>query len=254
MTSKPNSLWAALTGRLRAGEDSALISFPKSGRTWVRFMLASVGVETKYDHAGAETRDGRTFEQIRGRPAKWSKRRIVFLFRDPRDTAVSSYFQASKRLKEGRRFRGSLDEFIRDPRFGIEKIARFNLLWLESAPLFRDFMSVSYRGLQSDTQGELSRIVEFITGAQADESRVRRAVEDGAFDNMRRLELALGPAKDRRSRLGGGDTSDSESLKARRGKVGGWSDYFSAEDSAYADAVLERLEYFASVAALHDGK
>jgi hypothetical protein len=208
-------------------------------------------VDVVYDHAGAENRDARTFEQIASVPKRWSGSRIAFLFRDPRDTAVSSYFQASKRVKQGRRFSGDIHAFIRDPRYGIDKIARFNLLWLESAPLFRDFMSVSYEGLHEDTEAELSRIIAFATEKAVDPDLVARAVDDGRFDRMRAAELSLGGAKDEQARLGGGDPSDPESLKARRGKVGGWADYFADEDRAYADAVLDRLDYFDRAAALH---
>jgi hypothetical protein len=245
----------ALLKRLLGGEatkgGTALISYPKSGRTWVRFMLNSAGVDVVYDHAGAENRDARTFEQIAGIPKRWSGSRIVFLFRDPRDTAVSSYFQASKRVKQGRRFSGELQEFIRDPRYGIDKIARFNLLWMKSAPRFRDFMSISYEDLQADAQGELSRLVAFATRSPPDPETIRRAVEEGRFDKMRAAELKLGGAKDGQARLGGGDPTDPESLKARRGKVGGWADYFTTDDAAYADAVLGRVDYFDRMAALH---
>ena len=228
----------------------ALISYPKSGRTWVRFMLHSAGVELTYDHAGAENRHARRFEQIAGIPKRWLRWRIAFLFRDPRDTAVSSFFQASKRVKQGRRFTGDLHEFIRDPRYGIDKIARFNLLWMESAPLFEDFTSVSYEGLHRDTEAELSRLIAFVTQEPPDPAVVARAVDDGRFDRMRAVELDLGAHKDAQARLGGGDPADPESLKARRGKVQGWTDYFTEADCAYADSVLARLHYDERMAAL----
>jgi hypothetical protein len=234
--------------RFFGGGKVALISYPKAGRTWVRFMLNSAGVEIVYDHAGAENRDGRRLEQIANIPKRWHRWRVIFLFRDPRDTAVSSFFQASKRVKQKCRFSGDLHEFIRDPRYGIEKIARFNLLWMESAPIFRDFMSVSYEDLHADTEAELSRIVAFATQGSADPSAIARAVEEGRFDRMRAIELSLGSAKDEQARLGGGEASDPESLKARRGKVMGWTDYFSEEDSNFANSVLARLDYDARMA------
>jgi hypothetical protein len=233
-----------------AGDKAALISYPKSGRTWVRFMLNSAGVDLVYDHAGAENRDGRRFEQIANMPKRWRRWRVIFLFRDPRDTAVSSFFQASKRVKQGRRFSGDLHEFIRDPRYGIEKIARFNLVWMQSAPTFRDFMSLSYEDLHADTEAELSRLVAFATQTSADPSAIARAVEEGRFDRMRAVELSLGSKKDEQARLGGGEASDPESLKARRGKVMGWTDYFTEEDRSFADSVLARLDYDARMAAL----
>ena len=236
--------------RFFGGGKAALISYPKSGRTWVRFMLNSAGIDLVYDHAGAENRDGRRFEQIATIPKRWRRWRVIFLFRDPRDTAVSSFFQASKRVKRSRRFSGDLHQFIRDPRYGIEKIARFNLLWMHSAPIFRDFMSLSYEDLHADTEGELSRLVAFATKSGPDPSTIARAVDEGCFDRLRAVELTLGSRKDEQARLGGGEASDPESLKARRGKVMGWTDYFSEEDSSFADSVLARLDYDARMASL----
>lgn len=241
----------ALLGRLTGSAKVALISYPKSGRTWVRFMLNAAGVDVTYDHAGAENRDARRFDQIAGIPKRWSRWRIAFLFRDPRDTAVSSFFQASKRVKQGRRFTGDIHQFIRDPRYGIEKIARFNLLWMQSAPLFEDFMSVSYEGLHADTEAELSRLAAFATQGSPDPAVIARAVEEGRFERMRAVELRLGANKDDQARLGGGDPADPESLKARRGKVQGWTDYFTEADSAYAQSILDRLDYDERMAALH---
>jgi hypothetical protein len=49
------------------------------------------------------------------------------LIRDPQDTVVSFYFQATRR---SRVYSGAFRNFLQDPRFGIERIIRFNLLWL----------------------------------------------------------------------------------------------------------------------------
>ena len=61
-------------------------------------MLSSAGVELLFAHAGAENSEANLLEEIRDGPAKWRDWRVVFLFRDPRDTVVSSYFLATKRL------------------------------------------------------------------------------------------------------------------------------------------------------------
>jgi hypothetical protein len=37
-----------------------------------------------------------------------------------------------------------------------------------------------------------------------------------------------------------GDRSDPCSFKTRRGVVGGWRDYFDAEDTEYADRIMRR--------------
>ena len=41
-----------------------------------------------------------------------------------------------------------------------------------------------------------------------------------------------------------GDPENKESFKVRRGKVGGFKDYFSEQDLAFADQLLKRYDYF----------
>jgi hypothetical protein len=237
--------------RHRETRDVVLISYPKAGRTWVRFMLNHAGVPIEYSHSGAGNRLGLPFEQIKDRVHEWSDRRVIFLTRDPRDTLVSSYFQATKRIAEEARFQGSISEFLRHPGYGIEKIARFNLHWLESAPLFRDFTHLSYEAMHASTAPELARAVTFATGKPADQRRVVQACEAGRFDNMRKVEAAIaGAPEDKQTRLGGGAKEDPESLKTRKGKVGGWVDYLSPEDAAFGNEVLERIGYFEKLGTL----
>ena len=233
-----------LDRRGRPTRNVAVISYPKSGRTWLHFMLNSIGVKLLFDHAGSDNSKASRLEDIAHMPRAWRDWRVIFLHRDPRDTVVSGFFQATKRLKESQRFHGTIGEFMRDPRYGIAKIAGFNLLWLESQVTFRDFTSVSYEDLHRDTRSVLGRLIHFATGKQADARRVQDAVEAGAFDNMRKVESSLGGKMDERLKLGGGTPDDPESLKTRKGKVGGWSDYFDDEESAYMDSVLAGMNYW----------
>jgi hypothetical protein len=236
-------LWRRI-GPARRTRDVVLISFPKSGRTWVRFMLEAAGVRIEYSHSGAGNRSGLPFDAIAGRVSEWRDRRVVFMTRDPRDTVVSCYFQATRRIAEEARFNGSIAEFVRHPGYGIEKIARFNLHWLEQADLFRDFTVVTYEGLHAGTLAELSRVVGFATRREPRPDRIARACDAGHFDNMRKVELAIGDSGEQeKTRLGGGAAGDGESLKTRKGKVGGWGEYLSPEDIAFAEEVLTRLDY-----------
>jgi hypothetical protein len=217
-------------------------------------MLNQAGVPIEYSHSGSGNRLGLPFEAIAGRTEEWRDRRVIFMLREPRDTAVSCYFQATKRIAEEARFEGSIAEFIRHPGYGVDKIARFNLHWLQSAGNFRDFSALTYEGLHADTAAELSRVIAFATRRPADPRRVRAACQAGRFDNMRLAELKVaGKAEDRRTRLGGGAAEDRESLKTRKGKVGGFREYLSADDMAYCDEVLAGLDYQARVERLLNG-
>ena len=67
----------------------------------------------------------------------------------------------------------------------------------------------------------------------------QEALDFSRFENMQRLEAA--GAFDSKI-LRPGDVRDPESFKVRRGKVGGYRDYLSAEDQEYAAEALTELD------------
>ena len=71
------------------------------------------------------------------------------------------------------------------------------------------------------------------------ERALNHALEFSTFGNMKKLESA--GAFDSKI-LRAGDTSDPESFKVRRGKVGGFADYLSPTDQEYAAVALRRLD------------
>ena len=106
-------------------DDTFLVSYPKSGNTWVRLLLANlIHPEEAVTLTGADrlipSVDGqsrRYFEQMRRPrvikshyPFCETYKRVIYVVRDPRDIAVSQYhFQIKRRvLAEG----FPIDEFI----------------------------------------------------------------------------------------------------------------------------------------------
>lgn len=83
-------------------------------------MLDDLGVDAAYTHDGSDHKDLRDITQISADKSRYKRQRILFLTRDPRDTAVSGYFQVSKRhgLEAG-----PIGDCIRSPKHGVEKIA-----------------------------------------------------------------------------------------------------------------------------------
>ena len=110
--------------------EAIVVSFPKSGRTWLRVMLDALGIACEYTHDTSSYEDALIFEEMRCCEPHYQNRVVIFIHRDPRDTVVSGFFQLTKRLARRRTYVGDLSDFVRDPRHGIEKIVRFNLAWL----------------------------------------------------------------------------------------------------------------------------
>jgi hypothetical protein len=223
----------------------AVISHPKSGRTWLRVMLEQAGIGgVRFSHAGSTEEACIAARAFSAGVRFWSRKRILLLIRDPRDTVVSFYFQATRR---SRVYSGEFAGFLRDPRFGIERIMQFNLLWLRERGRFADFILLAYEDLHADPGAALRKASAFLSGRQPPESEMRRAVRLSAFDEMRRLELSGAGAAQWGVRLTPGDPTDPESFKTRRGVVGGWRDYFTAEDEAYASDLFDRYDYYPHV-------
>ena len=108
-SSVPDLLRLARTGLARSlrkrgvlapvpAAEAVVLSYPKSGRTWLRAMLDELGIGVDYDHADANTLYHPTepFEIGRVDAGRYGDKRVVFLQRDPRDVLVSSYFEATR--------------------------------------------------------------------------------------------------------------------------------------------------------------
>jgi hypothetical protein len=237
---QPLPLSAELAGLLAEARRVALrdgatvvVSWPKSGRTWLRFMLDRLGIHLEYSHQ----------RESAPLPGGWERKRILLLHRDPRDTTVSHWFAATRR---GGGYRGPLSDFLRDPEGGLERAMRFNLFWKERLDRGRagNGLTLSYEGLHADTAGELARATAFVRGETVPEEALRRAVAAGRFEHMHALEASGRGARLYGDVLAPGDPSDPDSFKTREGRVGGWRRHFGAADAAFADALLERHDYF----------
>ncbi len=223
------------------GENLALVvSFPKSGRTWLRVMLDELGVPCSYSHDRSSHKEALHLEELGDPGFGLVADRFVFIHRDPRDTAVSGYFQATKRL---RNYDDDISAFIRDPHHGIEKIARFNLGWLTGSPGQKPVYALSYEELTAHPQTTLQALVDWL-GVEVTTKALETVVADNTFDKMQKREVSGFYADRYGSALKRPDENSTDGLKVRRGQVGGFRDDLAEKDIAYCDAVLARLNYW----------
>jgi len=230
-----------------AGRDSAyfgtVISFPKAGRTWLRVMLDHLDVSMVYTHAGGGYGVSRHFADLPLPRASAGPGKQLFLFRDPRDTVISGYFQKTKRTKHINDTE-SIADFIRDPRYGIEKIIRFNLSWLEFY-LGSDratHRAINYEQLRATPAESLCVLYRYLAGREPASLRlIDDVVERTSFSKMQAQERSGEFEATYGSILAPTDTSDPESMKVRRGKIGGYIDYMSEVDVKFCDETMKRL-------------
>lgn len=228
--------------------DVFLVSYPRSGNTWVRFLLANViAHETEQpidfhsvhslipDYSMREHR-----EYIRALPpprvmkshSPFDRRfqRVIYLVRDGRDVMVSYYDYETKH----RRFSGSFKDFLLSPRLPYGLWADHVQSWCDARE-GRDLLFVRYEDLLQDTQPELDRMARF-AGLSCAPDIVDRAVRLSAFDQMQKLEETRGRPY--------GDTSYRF---VRRGTAGQWHSKFDEGSKAVfksqANSLLLELGY-----------
>lgn len=214
----------------------ACISFPKSGRTWLRVMLDGCDVPLGWTHAGAGHGRALPIGKLTTKEAK-KYDRMLFLHRDPRDTVVSGFHQ--KMLRRGG-YQGTISDFIRDPRHGIEKIVRYNAMWLAFASAQPKMIVETYEGLTANTVGTISRIVKFF-GHVVNEQLIQEIVDFNQFHKMQEREREGRYANTYGKILSPRDPSLPNSFKVRKGKVAGYLEELSDVDIDYCNSVIDNL-------------
>ena len=243
--------------------DYVIVSFPQSGRTWLRTMLTRF---YQARHGVAEmrllglknlnrvdrripkvffTHDHyiRDYTGHRDSKIDFADKKIVLLVRDPRDVTVSSYHSLRYRPNPGRR---GLNQIEAD---GPNALAPFEYMHFRAGWAV-DFMNswqselvdqgrrllVRYEDLRAAPAVHLRRVLEFL-GATPSAAEIADAVAFASFDNMKQLEQSAAFGRDDR-RIVPGEASNPESFKVRRGKVGGYRDYLSGEQAAALDQLV----------------
>ncbi|MEM6730517.1 MAG: sulfotransferase domain-containing protein [Myxococcota bacterium] len=211
------------------------VSYPKSGRTWVRFMLNEIGTESdihfhhdhfEFNNGGCPPHDF----NLHGRLLRYrGVGRLVYLERDPRDVMVSLYHQVTGRFRDFFSYEGTLSEFLRHPYFGAANLRRFREMWgiLSQQP---NCLRITYEDCHADAASVLRRVLSHYE-IPWDEHRLMRAVEHGRFDRMKRVEQSGEFAHPwLRPRNG--------SPKVRKGQVGGFAETLAQEDIAYLNSAF----------------
>ena len=247
-----------ILGRDQAGrhytvfpDDTFLVSYPKSGNTWVRFLLANL----LYPN---ETVGFANINRLLPAPGVLSKRflrrlprprilkshetfdprfrKIIYLVRDPRDVAVSEYhFDLKKRYIEPD---VTLEQFVK--RFIAGETSSYGSWWEHAAGWIAArhgnpaFLLVRYEDLLAEPVGETGKIAEFL-GIQAGPERLQAAVQRSSADRMRKLE------KQQADQWTGTKNTRQEIPFVRSAKSGGWKESLprrSAEEIEVAWAPL----------------
>jgi Sulfotransferase domain len=241
-----------------AQAESVVVSFPKSGRTFVRAMLAHLyqrrfGVDERsllefselrsapaeaprvlFTHAGDAMRRP---DEIKIDPEDYAGKKVVLLARHPADIAVSRYHHLKHRSRDRARRRLAaqpLKRFIWDDHGGIPSIVAF----LNQFAALPSVTLVRYEDFLAEPETALAKLAGAI-GLQVNDSEIAEAVEFGRLANLKQREHE---GYFRSTRLRRARPDDEQSGKVRSGGSGGYRVELGGEDATKIDAfVAEKL-------------
>ena len=248
--------------------DWVLMSWGKSGRTWFRVMLSrfyqlyfDLPTEHMLEFDNFHRLDRRAprvlfthNNYIRDYLRQWdnldyySGTKLVILVRDPRDVAVSQYFQWRYRMLPRKKALNAypphgadvdIFDFVCNRDCGIPRIVEAFNTWARSMPtLGDDVLLVRYEDLRHDPGDVLRRVVAF-AGLDPRPEHVEAARDYADYENMKKREARKEGMRGSGQRVKPGDEANPDSFKVRRGKVGGYRDYFTPEQLQTVDTMVE---------------
>jgi hypothetical protein len=235
-------------------DDTFLVSYPKSGNTWVRFLLANliypnetVGFSNINRLLPAPGVLSKRFLRKLPRPRILKShepfdvrfRKVIYLVRDPRDVVVSEYhFNLKKRYIEPD---VTLEQFVK--RFVAGETSSYGSWWEHAASWIAArhgnpaFLLVRYEDLLTDAIGETGKIAEFL-GIHAGPERLQAAIERSSADRMRKLE------KQQADQWTGTKNTRKEIPFVRAAKSGGWKETLPRQSAQDIEAAWTPLLNF----------
>ncbi len=183
--------------------DVYFVSFPKSGRTWTKSVLANYfAIRTNspifHDFAPIRRRPG--VPRVVFTHANYSasdvvaasfirslrNKRVVLLVRDPGDTTQSHYYRLLKRQRSATVKGLDLESFALSDEVGVAQVVRFLRRWGDAADRFEDFLLLRYESCVENPVEHFSALLRFI-GEDVDHADLERAIAR-SLDTTRKIE------------------------------------------------------------------
>ena len=183
-------------------KDVFIVSYPRSGSTWLRFLLFEILTQESAEfervirtipYVGGQhgalpllPEEGRLLHTHEGPRTEYKK--AIFLVRDSRDIVLSEYgFERSRG-----RYPGDFNDFVET--FVDKGVNPFGSWkshveqWLDSSLVKNGtLLLVRFEDLRSNTEGTVAHVLEFL-GAKIDKDVIRRAIANNSLGEMRQKE------------------------------------------------------------------
>jgi Sulfotransferase domain len=187
-------------------DDTFIVSYPRSGNTWTRFLIANLMYPNESVSFGNIERLIPDTSSQSNRALKRTPRpriikthqyfdhrygKIIYIVRDPRDVALSYYdfHRKYRQISDDHPLENWVDDFVRgnltssDWGSWGENVAS----WLYTRGQSPDFLLLRYEDMIEQTPRELTRIARHF-GIEVTPERLSRIVEQCSVDRMREME------------------------------------------------------------------
>jgi hypothetical protein len=239
-------------------DDTFIVSYPKSGNTWTRFLIANLlqldppvtllDMERLVPAVDGQTR-GFFKRMPRPRvirdhgPFNPEYKNVIYIVRDPRDVVISAYNFSLKGaiIDESYPLATFTNEFVRGVRSEFGSWGENVASWLATRGNSPRFLLLRYEDMLAETALELARIASFL-GMQVSTDQLAEAVKQSSADNMRKLE-----------KMHGDKWVQNKNMKrkdipfVRTAKAGGWQSILPkaavAEMESAWGTLMSRLGY-----------
>jgi len=228
-------------------DDIYIVSFPRSGNTWVRFFLANL---IKYDkgelldfnrlediipdlHKNKNVDNKYSFKEIPRIMKSHSKfikeyKRVIYIVRNPKDVMVSYFYYTRYGLlnKEIESF----ENFVKDKKKGI-------LAWKEHVNSWegKTGVIIRYEDLLENAYTNFKLICDYIGIPDYCYKNIKGAIEKSSFDTMSKIEEKKGMPY----------LKNNEFRFIREGRSEIWKDYFSPSLNNWVNSNIKKeLELF----------
>jgi len=226
-------------------DDVFIAAYPKSGSTWLRFMLFQMAFGCPGGFAEVDRsipivgRHGRAKRSSHGRfimthePHRAEYERAVYLIRDPRDVLLSefNYWKWIGTLPPQARVDSFLDIFLAGESNRHGSWQANVSTWLQACRQRRSILIVKFEDLRADPAKALARVCGFLSLNYNPEA-ITSAVSSNSLAAMQQRE---------RGAVGHFGKVNSEGTFVRSGKIGGWREQLRPDDIVRIEAHLGGL-------------
>jgi hypothetical protein len=223
--------------------DIWLASFPKSGNTWMRFILSNImtgyckkNIEINFNNIQDIIPDiyinndipidlgFSPFPRIIKTHEKYNKKlkNSIYIVRNPKDVMVSFYHYMKDGCDQDIK---NFSDFLRNKKYGIDPWCKNIKSWANKANVI-----ISFENLKKNPKKEIKKIINFLN-IEIEDSLINEAINKSTFEKMKKIEKQDESWKEKHN-------LNKNYSFIRKGEVNQGKTYFNTEDLKYFNKII----------------